>query len=1364
MKKSFFLFCFILMSASVFSQTFYGKEAQAIVSGSEMVVKDTLLDIPTFIMFAKGSEVAFKEMQPWMVNHFNINPDYNLKLIRSEKDDLGYTHYRYQQTYKEFPIHSNIFIVHVKNNLIVSMNGQLFSKTDMPADVTLTEAQALDNAIEYVGAESYKWQIPGEERILKYTLNDESATYFPKGELIMVPSDHNFKSGDYHLTYRFDIYAHKPMSRQWIFVDASTGKIIMTLERIHTENEDVKANATGSAATKYNGTRTIITDYTGSTYRLRETGRGLGIETYDMNVGTNYGSAVDFTDADNNWTGTNAQQDEVARDAHWGTEMTYDYFYLIHQRNSINGTGFKLLSYVHANLVGMGYQDNINAFWDGSRMTYGDGGSGYSPLTTLDVCAHEITHGLTENTANLNYSNESGALNEGFSDIFGASVEFYSSPPLQTGNWLIGEDIGDPFRSMSNPNLYDQPDTYLGDSWYTGTGDNGGVHYNSGVINFWYYLLCEGGSGTNDKGNAFNVTSITMAKAERIAFRTLTVYLTSSSQYTNARTYSIQAAIDLYGSCSQEVQSTTNAWYAVGVGAAYVASPTDAEFNASSGNPCSGAPLTTQFNNLSINANTYLWNFGDGSTSTLANPSHTYNTNGTYSVKLVAYGGTCGTDSIVKTGFINVGISTIGDTICGPATAQLHASGSGILKWYDSPTSTTVLYTGTTFTTPLLSTTTNYYVKDSIVQGQTYYGGRPSRTTTNTSNIGAEQGLIFTALQPFLLKSVKVYSVSSSTANRTIYLKNSSGDTISTIVVSVPPGESRLTLNLNVPVGTNMKLTAPTNSYLMRENITAGGIYPLTIPDVLSITTSTAQSPADPLKYYYYFYDWEVKLDCVSPKTEVTAIVNPLPTAAGTISGTANVCHGQTGVTYTVPAISNATAYLWTLPSGVTGTSTTNSINVDFSDSAVSGTITVKGVNDCGNGTASSFAVNVSNNTASTISESVCGSYTAPDGVVYTTSGTKTAVIDNYAGCDSTITINLTVNQNSAASITESVCESYTAPDGAIYTTSGTKTAVIDNIAGCDSTITINLTVNQNTAESITESVCESYTAPDGIVYTTSGTKTAVIDNNAGCDSTITINLTVNQNSAESITESVCESYTAPDGIVYTTSGVKTAVIENAIGCDSTITINLTVNQSSSGSIAESACKSYTAPDGVVYSTSGIKTAVIENVAGCDSTITIDLTINTVNTFVQINGVTLTADVSGATYQWLDCLNSFALLAGEIDQSFLATVNGEYAVEISQNNCVDTSSCYPVVTVNISENSSSEIKTYPNPFSDELTIETTGNREQINFELFNSLGALIFKGNFTNKTTLRTGGFAPGVYLIKLNSGNNLEIRKIIKE
>jgi len=704
MKKTTLFIFLILASLSVFSQTFYGKEAQSILPGTGMVVKDQLLDIPTFIKFAEGSEIRFSEWEAWFKNHFKISSDFGLQLLRSENDKLGFTHYRYQQTYKGFPVYSNMFIIHVKNDLVVSMNGQLFGNLNVTAVGSLTESLALNKAISYVGAESYKWDIAGEEQLLKYALNDQEATYYPKGELMLIPDDNNYKGSNYRLAYRFDVYAHKPMSRQWVFVDAATGNIIKTLQRIHSENEDLMSNATGTAVTAYNGTRTITTDYTGSTYRLRETGRGLGIETYDMNTGTTYSSAVDFTDADNNWNNVNAQKDQYATDAHWGSEMTYDYFYIKHGRNSIDNAGLKMLSYVH-------YDNSYaNAFWDGTRMSYGDGDATYDPFTTLDICAHEITHGITEYTAGLEYQYESGALNEGFSDIFGVSAEFYASPPLQTGNWLIGEDIGEAFRSMSNPNLYDQPDTYEGTNWYTGTGDNGGVHYNSGVINFWYYLLCQGGSGTNDNGNAYTVTAITMAKAELIAYRALTVYLTSTSQYADARTATIQAAADLYGGCSQEAQSTTNAWYAVGVGASYSASATEADFSACPRTQCTAAPFTAQFTNMSTNGNTYKWYFGDGSTSTVASPSHAYSGNGIYDVKLVAYGGTCGSDSITKSGYIAVGPSypcPVSMPSSGTGTTQTSCSGSlfdsGLCGDYANNTAGTITISPTSATSVTLT-------------------------------------------------------------------------------------------------------------------------------------------------------------------------------------------------------------------------------------------------------------------------------------------------------------------------------------------------------------------------------------------------------------------------------------------------------------------------------------------------------------------------------------------------------------------------------------------------------------------------------------------------------------------------------------
>ena len=374
----------------------------------------------------------------------------------------------------------------------------------------------------------------------------------PKAELVYYTDEQEVNAERMRLAYKLDLYAQEPVGRRVYFVDAETGAILGQREIMH------NVNATGTAVTGYSGSQSITTDsYTGG-YRLQETGRGNGIQTLNLNRGTSYSTATDFTDADNYWNNANTNLDQYATDAHWGAEKTYDYYKNTYNRNSIDNAGFAIRSYVH-------YSTNyFNAFWDGSRMTYGDGSSydNYQPLTAIDVCGHEITHGLTAFTANLNYSYESGALNEGFSDIFGTVIEFYAKPTA--GNWLIGEAFYT-LRSMSNPNTYGQPDTYRGTNWANGTSDYGGVHTNSGVLNFWFYLLSQGGSGTNDNSVAYSVTGIGITKAAAIAYRTLTVYLTSTSQYANARTWSIQAAADLYGAASNEVIQTINAWNAVGV-------------------------------------------------------------------------------------------------------------------------------------------------------------------------------------------------------------------------------------------------------------------------------------------------------------------------------------------------------------------------------------------------------------------------------------------------------------------------------------------------------------------------------------------------------------------------------------------------------------------------------------------------------------------------------------------------------------------------------------------------------------------------------------------------------------------------------
>ncbi|MER7776580.1 M4 family metallopeptidase [Streptomyces sp. NPDC096191] len=345
-----------------------------------------------------------------------------------------------------------------------------------------------------------------------------------------------------------------------VITDAATGAKLFEYQAIH--------NGTGN--TMYSGSVTLGTAQSGSSYTLTDTTRG-NHKTYNLNRGTS-GTGTLFSGPDDVWGNGQASNAETAgADAHYGAALTWDYYKNVHGRSGIRGDGVGAYSRVH-------YGNNyVNAFWSDSCfcMTYGDGSGNVNPLTSIDVAAHEMTHGVTSNTAGLIYSGESGGLNEATSDIFGAAVEFHANNSSDVGDYLIGEEIdingdGTPLRYMDKPSK----DGASKDAWYSGIG-NIDVHYSSGPANHFFYLLSEGSGTKTINGVTYDsptsdglpVTGIGRDKAAKIWFRALTTKFTSTTNYAAARTGTLAAAGELYGTDSSEYKRVQDAWAGINVGA-----------------------------------------------------------------------------------------------------------------------------------------------------------------------------------------------------------------------------------------------------------------------------------------------------------------------------------------------------------------------------------------------------------------------------------------------------------------------------------------------------------------------------------------------------------------------------------------------------------------------------------------------------------------------------------------------------------------------------------------------------------------------------------------------------------------------------
>ena len=710
------------------------------------------------------------------------------------------------------------------------------------------------------------------------------------------------------------------------------------------------------------------------------------------------------------------------------------------------------------------------------------------------------------------------------------------------------------------------------------------------------------------------------------------------------------------------------------------------------------------------NATSYFWSLPSGATGTSSTNSITVN-----------YG----------TSAISGNISVNGNNGCGNgAVSSLAITVNPLPVAADIITGSTTVCQGQNSIT---------YTVPTITNASSYVWTLPTGATgTSTSN------------------SITVnYGTSATSGNISVKGNNSCGDgAISTLAITVNPlpvAAGTITGNTTVCQGQNsVTYTVPT--------ITNATSYVWTLP-IGATGTSTSNSIT--VNYGTSVTSGNISVkgnnSCGDGAISTLAItVNPLPVTAGTITGSTTVCQGQNSVTYTVPTITNATSYIWALPSGATGTSTTNSITVNYGASATSGNITVKGNNSCGDGAISTLAITVNPLpvAAGTItgSTSVCQGQNSVTYTVPTITNATSYVWTLPTGATGTSTTNsITVNYGISA-------------------TSGNISVKGNNSCGDGATSTLAITVNllPVAAGTITgnAAVCQGQNSVTYTVPTITNATSYVWTLPIGATGTSTTNsITVNyETSASSGNITVKGNNSCGDGTTSTLAITVVPAPPANAGNDTIICPGSTITLIASGG------NSYTwnnnVSQGVHFTPISTNTYTVTVSNGfCTAIDSIIVTISTPPTAPVIYQVGNDLHSTATTgNQWY---NENGIISGASSQIYTPTTTSHYFVILSDTlGCIsDTSNILYVVLTGLADfSNNNSIHIFPNPFSNELIIEIDGNKVNLNFEILNTIGQVVFKGNLINKTTVQTSTFAPGVYLIKLENGKTFEFKKIIKE
>jgi thermolysin len=479
--------------------------------------------------------------------------------LRTRRDDLllsGRTHERFDQYHRGVRVFGADVAEQLNGGQVVSVFGNVYDNIEIDTTPAVDADRAVEIVEERAGVELGPEQIP---------------------ELVILPHD-----GQYTLAWRL-----RAMSRDDVreyFVDAERGGMALDYSDLQTQS------AVGRGTGVLGDTKKVSVRTSDGQFTAVDELRPPSIETYDMkgdhirsqdylNRVVQLGQSDLARAADNTWT------DGMTVDAHVYLGWTYDYYYKRFSRQGIDNRDRTIISLVHParrqdvlqNFGGFSVFYTNAAYFGNGIVVFGVGlppgftlgGQSWDFTSgSLDLVAHELTHAVTDYSSDLIYQNESGALNEAFSDIMGTSVEFFFEPAgsgNQRADYLCAEDVVRPggIRSLADPQAYGDPDHYS--RRFTGTTDNGGVHINSGIANHAFYLSIEGGTNRTSGLGVQGVGAGNREQIERVFYRAFTQMLPANATFSVARAATIQAARDIFGANSAPERAVTQAWTAVGV-------------------------------------------------------------------------------------------------------------------------------------------------------------------------------------------------------------------------------------------------------------------------------------------------------------------------------------------------------------------------------------------------------------------------------------------------------------------------------------------------------------------------------------------------------------------------------------------------------------------------------------------------------------------------------------------------------------------------------------------------------------------------------------------------------------------------------